>query len=157
MADLADGMVVHAADFPPSVYDGDDTAITNLSNTSYVSGAPEVGVVFTAPTSGRVRLTVGGGLRDSSGVDRMFLAPELFQGVDSSGTQVISPSVIPYGVGTPPACTEFHYSSRSSLLTGLTPGEVYYVRVMHLVGPGGASPNGTADVGSRDITVIPVP
>lgn len=157
MADISDGMVVHAGDFPPSAFDSDDTGITNLTNGTYVSGAPEVGVTFTAPTSGRVRLTVGGGLRDSSGVDRVFISPQVFQGVDASGVEILTPSVTNRGCGSVGSSTEFSYFSRTSLLTGLTPGEVYYARVMHTVSAGGTSPNGTADIGSRDITVIPVP
>lgn len=156
MPDLADGTIVRGADLPPTVADSDETSIVQISATTYTVGAPEVGVVFVAPTSGRVRLTVGGGERDSAGVDRVFLSPQVFRGTDATGVEVLAPSVTNRGLGSCAATKEFQYGSRTSLLEGLTPGVTYYARVMYTISPGGATPAGQADVGARDIVVIPV-
>lgn len=157
MPSLATGMLVTGVDFPSSMSASDDTLQLNLTNAAYAAGSPEVGGAFTAPTSGRIRITVGGGLRDNSNVDRLFLSPQVFRGPNSSGTEVLAPSVTVRGVGSTGLGTDFHHESRASLLQGLIPGETYYARLMFVVSPGGGAPNNTADISARDISVIPVP
>ncbi|WP_049562249.1 hypothetical protein [Nonomuraea sp. SBT364] len=139
----------------PTAYVHDDTIITEIANTSYETGSPEVGVYFIAPPSGRVRLTLGGGFRDNgaSAVDRLFLAPQLFRD-NSDGTQVLAPSVTIRGYLAAREDTEFQYGSRVSFIEGLTPGQLYYLRTMHLTN--GTAPN-NADIAARDIIVIPLP
>lgn len=134
----------------------DDTTIANITNTSYVAGTPEIGVYFIGPPSGRVRLTLGGGFRDNgaSALDRVFFAPQLFR-EDSSGTEVLAPSVTFRGYLSVAADTEFQYGSRVSMLENLVPGQRYYLRGMFLTSAG-TDPD-TADIASRDIIVIPVP
>lgn len=152
MPNLTAGSVVYAADFPPSVYDSDDTSNLNISSTTYIAGTPEVGVVFTAPTTGRVELTIGGGLRDSSGANRVHLSPQVFLGTSAAGTEILAPTVVTRGVGSPAESVNYMYYSRTTLLEGLTPGASYYARTMHKVS-GGA----TADIAARDISVAPAP
>lgn len=140
----------------PAVSAADDTILTEISNTSYAPGTPEVGVFFVGPPSGRVRLTIGGGFRDNGGapLDRIFLAPQLFR--DSrDGTEVLAPSVTFRGYLSLAADTAFQYGSRISMLENLIPGQLYYLRTMHLVNPGTDPDN--ADIAARDIIVIPVP
>ncbi|MET8050538.1 hypothetical protein ABZU75_23360 [Streptosporangium sp. NPDC005286] len=134
----------------------EDTLIANLVSTAYETGSPEVGVYFVAPPSGRVRLTIGGGFRDNgaSARDRVFLAPQLFRD-SSAGTEVLAPSVTVRGYGSAAENTEFQYGSRVSLLDGLSPGALYYIRTQHLTSAG-TDPD-TADIASRDIIVIPMP
>jgi hypothetical protein len=154
MTDLAEGDLVRAAQ--PTAYVNDDTILTELANTSYAPGTPEVGVYFIAPPSGRVRLTIGGGFRDNGGsnVDRVFLAPQLF--LDSSaGTEVLAPSVTIRGYLAARENTGFQYGSRISFIEDLTPGQLYYLRTMHLTN-GGTDPD-NADIAARDIIVIPLP
>lgn len=140
----------------PTAAVADDTFIGNLTNTSYAAGTPEVGVYFIAPPSGRVRLTLGGGFRDNgaSALDRIFLAPQLFR-EDSDGTEVLAPSVTFRGYLSVAADFEMQYGSRVSMLEGLIPGQRYYLRAMFLTS-GGTDPD-TADIGARDIIVIPLP
>ncbi len=157
MPNITSGSIITGLDLPPAVYDSDDTLLLNLTVLDYTVGSPEVGVTFVAPTSGRVRLTVGGGLRDSSAVDRVFLSPQVFRGSSSSGTEVLAPSVTIRGFGSTDKSNEFVYASRTSMLTGLTPGTTYYARVMYVVSPAAAAANATADIGFRDIAVVPVP
>ncbi|MGI5293277.1 hypothetical protein ACQEVF_59570 [Nonomuraea polychroma] len=138
----------------PAAYVADDAFIGNINHSSYAPGTPEVGVFFIAPPSGRVRLTLGGGFRDNSAADRIFLAPQLFR-EDSDGTEVLAPSVTFRGYLSVAADTEMQYGSRVSMLENLIPGQRYYLRAMHLASPG-TDPD-TADINSRDIIVIPVP
>lgn len=141
---------------PPTAFVHDDTILANLTNTSYAAGTPEVGVYFVAPPSGKVRLTIGGGFRDNGGSnrDRVFLAPQLFK-ESSSGEQVLAPSVTFRGYLSLAEDTEFQYGSRVSLIEDLTPGQLYYVRTMHLTNAG-TDPD-SADIAARDVIVIPLP
>lgn len=153
MPSLATDTLVTGRDLPPSATASDDTLQLNLSNTSYSAGTPEVGIVFTAPTSGRVRVTVGGGARDNSGTnnDRVFISPQIFL-ASSTGDEIVAPSVVARGYSSAGASTEFAHGSRTSLVTGLTPGETYYARAMYATSAGA----GTADIAAREITVSPV-
>lgn len=147
------GSVVRGQDAPATAWAQDDLSQLNLTNTIYIPGTPEVGVTFTAPSSGRVSITVGGGARDNGGNgDRVFVAPQVFRGPTSDGTEVLVPSVVVRGYGSVPA-TEYAHGSRTSLLQNLIPGETYYARVMFATALG----SGTADISCREISVIPVP
>lgn len=144
---------VRSLDFPPSQTVTDDTTLTNLSVTSYTAGTPEVGVYFVAPTTGRVRLTIGGGSRDNNGTDRVFISPQIFL-ENALGTEFLAPTV-DRGYGSDESSTEFQYGSRVTLVEGLTPGKIYYARVMYTIS--GTAPLDSADIASRDVTVIPAP
>jgi len=141
---------------PPTSYVHDDTTQVQLTSTSYEVGSPEVGVYFVAPPSGRVRLTVGGGFRDNGGsnTDRVFLSPQLFED-GPAGVEVLAPSVTLRGYGSAAEDTQFQYGCRVSLIEGLTPGQLYYLRTMHLTSAG-TDPD-TADIAARDVIVIPLP
>jgi hypothetical protein len=149
--DIADGELVAAIDMPPAVWAFDDTRISDISSTAFISGSPLVSVYFKAPTSGRVLLTVGGGLQDSSTANRVHLAPVVRED-GPSGTAVVSADVTTRGIGCPEQTTSFTYLSRTTLLTGLQPGRTYYAHLAYKVS-GGTS----GDIQSRDITVVPVP
>jgi hypothetical protein len=140
----------------PTAWWHDDTAQSNLTSTAYETGTPEIGVYFIGPESGRVRVSVGGGFRDNGGsaLDRVFLAPQLFLG-SSAGTEIAAPAVATRGYGSVAENTEYQYGSRVSLVTGLTPGARYYIRLMHQTSAG-TDPD-TADIAARDLIVIPVP
>lgn len=140
----------------PTAFFHDDTVQANLVSTSYETGSPEVGVYFVGPPSGKIRLTIGGGFRDNGGSnqDRVFLSPQLFQD-SSAGSEILAPSVTLRGYLSISADNEFQYGCRISLIEGLTPGQLYYCRTMHLTS-GGTDPD-TADIAARDIIVIPLP
>lgn len=150
MTDLLAGAKVKAADRPTAVTATDTTAINNITSTTYIPGSPEVGTTFVAPTSGRVVLTVGGGFRDdTAGTNRVHIAPEVYLGTGSAGSSFLTADVTTRGVGSVGA-TNFHYRSRTTLLTGLTPGSTYYARIVYKVSGGT-----TSDIAARDITVVP--
>ena len=140
---------------PVTVAIFDNTSNLNLTNTTYAAGAPEVGVTFVAPPTGRVLITVGGGVRNNAAnSDRVFLAPEVFEGSDATtGSQVLAPSVAPYGCGSGGgfATDDFRYLCRTVMLEDLTPGGTHYVRIVHETSAG----SGTADISAREITVAP--
>lgn len=154
MAKVVAGSPVYGNDFPPSQADQDWTTIANISTTSYVTGTPEVGVNITAPTSGKVLVCLGAGVRNNAATTErvvvsyrvleddtngpVFTAESAYRGIVSSGVQ---------------ASQEFTYLGNFSLETGLTPGRNYYIQVRHRTTLG----NGTGDIASRDIVVIPVP
>ncbi|WP_433519035.1 hypothetical protein ACQP2T_28060 [Nonomuraea sp. CA-143628] len=151
MPDITNGELVTAVDMPPSVWAFDDTRISDISSTAYISGSPLVSLYFIAPTSGRVLLTVGGGLQDSSTANRVHLAPVVRED-GPNGTAVLAADVVARGIGCTDQTTSFMYLSRTTLLTGLTPGRTYYAHTAYKVS-GGTS----GDIQSRDITVVPVP
>ena len=153
MTHLASGSV-YGVDFSPSQYDQDWTAQLNISTTTYVTGTPEVAVSVTAPTSGRVLVCVGAGIRNNAATDEraivtyevledgangaVFTAESEFRGVMSCGIQ---------------ASQAYTYRGNFSLETSLEPGRQYFFRVKHRSTDG----DGTADIASRSILVIPVP
>jgi hypothetical protein len=148
---IIDGDTVQSIDTPRTVMAQDDTPQLNLTSSSYVPGSPEVGVYFIAPTSGRVLVTVGGGARDNTNDNRVFLSPQIFQD-DVNGSVVLAPSVTFYGYGTPGSNADYVFGSRTSMIENLSPGRRYYARVMMAAEQGTGS---TADVAVREIMVEP--
>jgi hypothetical protein len=145
---------LYGNDFPPAQYDQDWTSILNITSTSYVTGSPEVGVSITAPTSGKVLVCLGAGLRNNAATnERVIVTYRVLDG-GSNGPEFTSESafrgITSCGIQ---ASQEFTYRGNYSLETNLTPGRQYYFQVRHRVINGA----GTADIASRDITVIPVP
>jgi hypothetical protein len=64
-----------------------------------------------------------------------------------------SASFILHGWSSTQEAVNYVYYSRVSVLDGLTPGGVYYARVMQAVQP----PGGNTDIGVRDLLVAPLP
>lgn len=156
MPNIAAGSPVSALDFPPTVAVTDNTSISNQNSMTYSQGSPEVGAQFVAPTTGRVVITVGAGVRNNAATsDRIFVTVQVFSGSNATGTQVLAPSVTFYGVASAVGATtaDFQYLSRSQLLDGLTPGQTYYARVMHACSA--APGTGTVDLNSRTLMVQP--
>lgn len=153
MPDLLAGSKIRAADFPETVYAQDTTANDNVSSTSYVTGVPEVGVTFIAPTTGRVKISVGASMRnDAANTDRVAVTAQVFQ-TNASGTEVLAPTVF-RGVSTDGIASAGNYCTygHTTLLTGLTPGQQYYARTMQIkFGSAGTTP----DIAMRDILVEP--
>ncbi|WP_394425551.1 hypothetical protein [Streptomyces sp. SGAir0957] len=154
MPDLTAGSRVNALDAPPTVYVQDTTAQTNIASTSYSVGSPEVGVTFTAPTTGRVCIKVGASMRnDAANSDRVAVTVEVFLGTSGSGTQVVAPTVF-RGVASPGTASPGDYATygNETMVTGLTPGATYYARCMHIkYGSGGT----TVDLAMRDLLIKP--
>ena len=155
MPDILVGTTVKAADFPASVWSQDDTNINDITSTSFIPGSPVVAVTFTAPTSGRVLMFVGGGAMANTGDNRLFMAANVFLGTDATGTEVLSSSVGFTGCGWSLASTDFYFQTRMFHLPNLIPGATYYARVTYSVTTSGAT-DGRCDITCREIGVVPV-
>lgn len=156
--DLLGGTRITALDYPPAVQAFDATTIANITSTTYTNGSPEVGVTFMAPTTGRVLLTTGGGVRNNSANnDRVFIAPQIFLGTSSAGTEILAPSAPQYGISSGGGQTndDYQFHSRTSLITGLTPGATYYVRTMHAQVNNSGATSSTSDLSGRSLVVVP--
>jgi hypothetical protein len=151
---LPSGSNVYGLDFPPSQYDQDWTLITNIATTTYVAGAPEVAVTVTAPSSGKVFVCIGCGIRnDAATAESGYVSYQIFE--DSADGALYQAANDDYGVRSSgiAAAQEFTYHGNMSLITGLSPGRSYYFQVVHKTALG----NSTADIASRSILVTPVP
>ncbi|GAA4100970.1 hypothetical protein [Nonomuraea soli] len=153
MPPLLAGAKIRGADFPASQYAADTTTISGIVSTTPAAGSPEVSVTFIAPTSGSVLLSVGLSARCATGGNRTFLAPEVRLTNVAGAVVVAASSVAPRGVSCPGEPSVFPYRTRTTLLTGLTPGQQYFARTMHWASA--ASP--AVDLQVRDITVTPTP
>lgn len=155
---LSAGTQVRAIDFPPAVFNSSDTAITGITATTYTTGTHEVGARFIGPTSGRVAITVTAGLRADSAAspsDRIFIGYQIFIG-DPADNELLQAEEVKYGVsnqGSPDATEDYAYGGHLAVVNGLVPGTVYYARVRYRTTLG----NGSADIASRGIIVIPIP
>ncbi len=150
MTDYVAGTKINALDFPPAEFGRDDTDVV-ANSTTYSDGSPQVSTTFVAPSSGRVLLTVGGGLR-GDGTRRVHLAP-VVKLTNNSGSTILSPNVITRGIGVQENATGYVYYSRTTLLDGLKPGQVYFAKVQHKASSGSGTSSG---FDTRDIYVTPV-
>ncbi|MGI5293276.1 hypothetical protein ACQEVF_59565 [Nonomuraea polychroma] len=151
MPDLLVGAPISADDFPPATWASDATSNANIASTTFIAGTPSVETTFVGPTSGAVLLSVGLGASDNGGTNRVHIAPEVRLN-NVGGAVVLAADVTTRGAGVPGEASANAHRSRTTLLTGLTPGQNYYARTMHKVS-GGA----TADIGVREIVVVPTP
>jgi hypothetical protein len=156
MAQLASGSQVYGVDFPPSQYDQDWTVQANIASTSYASGTPEVAVSITAPTSGKVLVCLGAGIRNNASPATNERAVVTYRVLEDGGNGDVFTSESAYrGIISPGPVVASTYAYRGtfSLERGLTPGRQYYIQMRHRSTSGA----GAVDIASRDITVIPVP
>lgn len=156
MAEFVSGSQVYGVDWPPSQYDQDWTVQANITTTTYVAGNPEVGVSITAPTSGKVMVAIGAGVRNNANPatdERVIVTYEVLE--DGANGPVFTSESAYRGITSCGivAIQEYTYQGNFSLETGLTPGRQYFFRVKHRSIDG----EGVADIASRDITVWPVP
>lgn len=154
MTNITPGVQMYGTDMPPAAFDLDWTVLSNLSNTNYVFGSPEVGVNFTAPLSGRVLIAVGCGARNNTAAnaDRFSFTYALYE--DNEKGLVIKASDLLSGVltnGTLVA-SDFRYMGSFAVEENLQPGRNYMARTTYRTIAG----SGTIDVASRNIAVIPL-
>lgn len=161
MPDLVSGTRIRAADHPPAVFEQDATAQLNITSNSYITGTPVVDQTFVAPTSGRVLLAVGGGGRDNDATpaERALIAPQVFEGTDATGVEIVPPAASRRGIMSMNTSDGYGRWSRITLLEGLTPERTYYARVMHraLHPDDPTTLPDSADILPREIAVISVP
>ena len=151
MPDLPPGSVVRANDTPPIQWSSQTTSISTVTTTytttvsagTYVATA----VAFTAPTTGRVKITVAARL-DNSAVAGTHLSAETKTGSTiGSGTTVeaaADATAVQNYSGT-----QIH-GEVSHILEGLTPGDIYNTVLLHRV------TSGTGSFAFRYLIVEPV-
>lgn len=151
MPDLLPGTSVKGTDTPPTVNSTVDPSF-NISNTSYgvtTTGGTysDCGVVFIAPTSGRVLVHMAARLSNGGASDGTMVCSEtriggtIGSGTVFEGTGDRGPSH--YG-------TTFARIGAAHFISGLTPGTTYNIRMLHRV----TATNGT--VALRELTVVPL-
>ncbi len=148
MPDLLAGSIVRALDTPPTQSDVQGTTVTTTSTTFTTSGA-SCAVTFTAPTTGRVKITVSARMISTGASAGALIGAETREGSTvGSGTVVESASAAngPSNYGT-----TFARSGTSHVLGGLTPGSVYNSRTLM----SSSSGSETASFANREIIVEP--
>ena len=137
MADVLAGAKISAGYWPPPLRLVSNTAF-NFTSTSPVDGVAEGGGVlagtFLAPKTGRIHVDVGGGIGRPSGTgagnERASIMYEIYIGTSAGGSllyPVASSRRITQGgpIGQGP-----WFAGRGSVLDGLTPLAVHYIRCM---------------------------
>lgn len=137
MPDLLAGTTITALDTPPTVSDTETAAYT-ATNTSYGTGSTggsyvDCGTAFTACTTGRAKIDWGGQI-DQSGADFAALSPVVRTGSTvGAGASILAADDARAVIMSN---TDVMQMGKMYLLTGLTPGDSYNVRLEHRVGSG---------------------
>jgi hypothetical protein len=151
---LPTGSNVYGQDFPPSQFDQDWSMISNVAETTYTVGSPEVAVAVTAPSSGKLFVCLGCGIRnDAATAESGYVSFQIFE--DSPNGALYQAASDDQGVRSCgiAASQAVQYHGNMALITGLEPGRAYYFQVVHKSALG----NSTVDIASRNILVTPVP
>ncbi|MFC9247743.1 hypothetical protein ACFT7S_28155 [Streptomyces sp. NPDC057136] len=152
MPDLLAGTTVQALDTPPVPYANDASDISGFTDIVFVSGTPVVGVVFTAPTTGRVRVDWHARFQPASAVAAQVGFALRTGGTLGAGTVVQD--------GLNENCLESPNVSGAAsrvqagmffIVSGLTPGSTYNAVVCHRMVAAG-----TGNLFARSISVSPV-
>lgn len=151
MPDLLAGTTVNALDTPPTVSDTEDGAF-GFNSTTYGIDADsgsyvDCGVAFTAPTTGRVVIHTNARLNNDTAALGVSVTPVVRDGSTvGSGTVIVAAddSNRITNTGTSPL-----RMGVTRLVTGLTPGDSYNVRLEHKVS------GGNGDVRNRHVIVAP--
>lgn len=153
MPNLSAGTRIYALDWPVSQYAEDATLQSNFASSgAYIEPTTPCRVTFTAPTTGRVKLIIGGGIADATNSAQGWLSAEIRE-TNISGAVVVEPNSFTHGIITLGFATDYCYQSRITILGGLRPGQTYFARVMVK----SSLPSNTADLREKNIAVIPVP
>lgn len=145
------GQRVLALDFTAAV-----TAIDNVNSQLNLTGtpaigSPELGVTFTAPSSGKALVTLTAAANDSSGAFASILDVRIYED-DAAGAIVVDLNTGRRLQIMGASTTQVDWLTRTDLIEGLTPGQVYYART-YVYATGGT----TCDVYTRQISVVPLP
>ena len=144
------GQRIKALDFAGSAQASDATAHNNISTVASF-GTPQVSVTFTAPTSGSVAISIGCMAQDDVQNNIVYLDWEM-RLTNSGGLAVSTIGAFErrLAVPCPGAVGIVSNVTKTATVTGLTPGQLYFLRTTHA-----ANLNGTADVFMRRLDVAP--
>jgi hypothetical protein len=144
------GQRLKALDFPVAAESSDATAQSSIG-TSNTVGSPSVSTTFIAPTSGRVQICLGM-MCDGSAVNTVFLDWELrLNNVSGSIVSTIGLYERRLAIGVAASFGTQPNGSKSCIVSGLTPGQLYFIRTLHAAVSGG-----TASVYMRRLDVVPL-
>jgi hypothetical protein len=148
MPDLLAGSTMRALDTTVTVSNIQGASVTTTSTTYTTSGA-DCAVVFVAPTTGRVLISINARLANSATNGTLISAQTRTGGTIGGGTVVEDASdawcVSHYGG------TAFERQGITHLLTGLTPGATYNTRLLMR----GSVDTATASYANRELIVWP--
>lgn len=133
MPDLLAGTTVLALDTPPtqvSVVSSSFTATAITFGTATTGGTyTDCAVVFTAPTTGRVKIHTSARLLNSGATSGSLISPETRAGGTIGAGSVVEAAAD--GGGASHYGSTFARVGVTHLLSGLTPGDVYNTRLLH--------------------------
>jgi hypothetical protein len=132
---------------PVSAQDSAD--LLALNNTASFAPGSNCGVSFTAPSNGKVYVTVSGHMQQSTAPAFCYLSYEIRSGATVGSGTVFFAALTDYGIGIGGAVGVRICASRRKLISGLTAGTPYNIRTMHLC------TGGTFDIFGREIAVEP--
>lgn len=133
MPDLLPGTTVLGLDTPPtqaSAVSGSITATAITYGTAVTSGTyADCAVVFTAPTTGRVKIHTSARLLSSGATSGSLVSPETRAGSTIGAGTIVEAAAD--GGGASHYGSTFARVGVTHLLSGLTPGAVYNTRLLH--------------------------
>lgn len=148
------GQIIRALDFAGYGNDFDQTDETFTDNVNYLPGSSVIGFTFIAPSSGAVKAGYSARMRQTD-VDgqRMLILPEVREGaVVGSGTVVnVFTEDAALEIGGPVLNLQLN-AAQFQVVTGLSPGATYNVRLLHKVGAAG----GSVTIFARALTTEPM-
>jgi hypothetical protein len=115
--------------FPPTKYFADATPYAVTSDTFTTGGQPVVGGTFLTNSLGKILVSIGGwghGATDTN----IYLAYEIYEGSDQTGTLVVAANAATRGAGTTTQ-TRDHSINRGPIRHVLTANATHYIRVQH--------------------------
>lgn len=145
---------------PVTVYSTVDEG-PGATSTPYVAGSNPCGLVFTAPPSGAVYVTVTSRFKENVVQNVAFVSYSIRAGnTIGSGTSFFAAAddfALAAGASVSTLGPDVEGGSRRKLHTGLVPGSLYNVQVeFHSVTEGGGVGGGTITVHARELLVEPV-
>lgn len=150
MPDFLAGQTLTALHFPPSVFDVENDAFNFTATTFGVTSTSgtyiDCGVAFVAPMSGRVNIIYNAQSSNTTGVST-FVSPVIREGATIGSGTVVSAASDDDAIIV--QSSNEHRSGASRLVSGLTAGSTYNVRLEHRVS------GGTGIVRRRTVTVEP--
>lgn len=151
MPDLLAGTPVQALDSPPTVWaaiaDSYDFTSTSYATSSTAGTYADCAVVFTAPTTGRVKISTSGRLYNTTTAGTL-LSPETRVGETVGSGTIVESAADASGIAN--YSGTFQRQGASHVLSGLTPGAVYNTRLMH------KATSGTGRIALRELIVEPL-
>lgn len=157
MPDLLAGTTVLAQDTPVSETVSDATDETGFTDTAaYAAGGTEVGITFTAPTTGRVVVLWHARFETNTTDVRALVSIQVREGATIGSGTIVSDTTDTSALETSSDDTSVGSNARLQaamfrIVTGLTAGDTYNVRTMHRM-----SAAGNGDIFDRSIAVIPL-